>query len=221
MVDAVAAAFFQAQMKSPENKVCQDGGDHKAEWASVSHGIYICIMAAGVHRSLGVKTSFVQSTNLDSWRPLHLKMMELGGNARFAEFMRAHGVPEDMPIREKYNTRAAAWYRKNLRAEAEGAELPEPLPEGTGHLPETSGCSNSSGEAVLNKVFSSHPAFANEARAVAAVAAKSFLATADDCDGCGEGGASYCKLFCAGLSSALLVAKNAVVPPKEFLLRVT
>jgi hypothetical protein len=213
MVDAVAAAFFKAQMESPENNICMDGGDHKAEWASVSHGTYICIGAAGVHRSLGVKTSFVQSTNLDSWRPSHLKMMELGGNARFAEFMRAHGVPEDMPIREKYSTRAAAWYRKSLRAEAEGTELPEPLPEGTGHLPaeETLGRSNSSGEAVLDQVFSSHPAVAGEARAVAVVATKPLVAAADDCGDCSEGSASCCKRVCDGLSSALAVAKKAVV----------
>lgn len=49
--------------------------------------------------------------------------------------MESQGIPEDMPIREKYSTKAAAWYRKNLRAEAEGTEAPEPLESGTGCLP--------------------------------------------------------------------------------------
>merc|ERR1711971_111102 len=49
--------------------------------------------------------------------------------------MRDHNVPEDMPIRKKYLTRAAEWYRENLLAEAEGRSGPVPLELGTGHLP--------------------------------------------------------------------------------------
>jgi hypothetical protein len=98
---------------------------------------------------MGVRTSFVQSTAMDAWKPLHLRMMELGGNRRFNDFLRQHGIPEGMPLREKYATRAAAWYRRNLRAEAEGSDAPEPLAENTGHLPEAE-CATS---AVLDRVF--------------------------------------------------------------------
>jgi ADP-ribosylation factor GTPase-activating protein 1 len=146
-----APDFFSAQLEEdPANRVCCDGGSGCAEWASVSHGIYLSIGAAGVHRSMGVRQSFVQSPFMDAWKPLHLRMMELGGNSRFNNFLREHNIPEDMPIREKYGTRAAAWYRRNLRAEAEGTELPEPLPEGTGHLPERDALPS---DAILNKVF--------------------------------------------------------------------
>jgi len=79
-------------------------------------------------------------------------MMELGGNRRFNEFMAEQGIPVDMPIREKYRTRAAKWYRENLAALAEGLEPPAPLPQGTGHLPVDSACS--SGELMMDKVFS-------------------------------------------------------------------
>jgi ADP-ribosylation factor GTPase-activating protein 1 len=134
MVDPVAAEFFERQWEDAHNKTCLDSGASEPRWASVPHGIYISIGASGVHRSLGVKVSFVQSTTMDSWKPLHLRMMELGGNHRFQAFLDEHGVPRDMPIREKYQTRAAAWYRENLRAEAEGTTLPTPLEPGTGHL---------------------------------------------------------------------------------------
>merc|ERR1719324_497398 len=81
--------------------------------------------------------------------------MELGGNRRFNEFLKAQGVPEDMPIREKYSTRAAQWYRENLRAEAEESELPASLPPGTGHLPAHG--SSSSTQQVLDQVFAKAP----------------------------------------------------------------
>lgn len=155
--DPAAANFFQQQQtQDPSNATCCDRGEsHRADWASVSHGIYISIEASGIHRSLGVKMSFVLSTTMDSWKPVHLRMMELGGNKRFQDFMREQGVPEDMPLRRKYSTRAAAWYRENLRAEAEGLELPAPLNPGTGHLM-MDGVSTVH-QALLDEVFASAP----------------------------------------------------------------
>mmetsp|Transcript_109731 Transcript_109731/g.261575 ORF Transcript_109731/g.261575 Transcript_109731/m.261575 type:complete len:230 (+) Transcript_109731:79-768(+) len=135
MVDPSVHAFFDEHLRRSANQTCCDGGGVAPCWASVSHGTYISIEASGIHRSLGVATSFVQSLYLDAWKPVHLKMMELGGNERFQKFMEAQGVPEDMPIREKYSTRAAKWYREALRAEAEGQPLPAPLAPGSGPLP--------------------------------------------------------------------------------------
>jgi ADP-ribosylation factor GTPase-activating protein 1 len=154
-VDPEAADFFRRQMVDPENTVCCDSGAVEATWVSISHGIYLSIGAAGLHRSLGVNVSFVQSTIMDSWKPKHLKMMELGGNRRFNDFLREHGIPLDMPVREKYSTRAAEWYRRNLRALAEGSEPLAPLPHGTGHLP-MEACSSSMRH-VLDEVFAESP----------------------------------------------------------------
>lgn len=154
VVDPMASEFFGKHVDDPENGICCDCGTKGASWASISHGIYLSIGAAGLHRSLGVKVSFVQSTTMDSWRPVHLRMMELGGNRRFHTFLREQGIPEDMPIRDKYSTRAAEWYRKNLKALAEESELPMPLPPGTGHLPAspTSPVSH-----VLDQVYAAAP----------------------------------------------------------------
>ena len=153
-VDPVACQFFQRhQASDPANSICCDCEGRKAEWASVSHGTYISIEASGIHRSLGVKTSFVLSTTLDSWKGVHLRMMELGGNRRFQEFMRQH-VPEDMPLRKKYLTRAAEWYRQNLKAEAEGSTPPAPIEPGTGHWPIEG---TSSQEEILDRVFAAAP----------------------------------------------------------------
>lgn len=151
-VDPQAAEFFNRQMDDLDNRMCCDCGTAGATWVSIQHGIYLSIGAAGLHRSLGVKVSFVQSTTMDSWKPIHLKMMELGGNRRFNDFMKEQGIPADMPIREKYSTRAAAWYRENLKALAEGKEPLAPLPAGTG-LEAADPTSPSDTRQLLDQVF--------------------------------------------------------------------
>lgn len=82
-------------------------------------------------------------------------MMQLGGNRRFNEFMKEHGIPQDMPTREKYATRAAKWYRENLKALATDSAPPEALPAGTGHLPAEG--PQSSAQHVLDQVFAEAP----------------------------------------------------------------
>merc|ERR1719247_693781 len=115
-MDEGTKAFFRSQQQDRANQKCIDDGSPNPQWASVSHGCYISLESSGVHRSLGVHVSFVRSTTMDTWKPLQLKLMELGGNQRLKDFFKQHNIPEDMPIKQKYNTRAAEWYRKNLRA---------------------------------------------------------------------------------------------------------
>mmetsp|Transcript_55593 Transcript_55593/g.107236 ORF Transcript_55593/g.107236 Transcript_55593/m.107236 type:complete len:239 (+) Transcript_55593:65-781(+) len=158
MVDADTADFFGKQQEDTENRICCDSGTACPQWASVSHGIYISIEASGVHRSLGVAVSSVQSTTMDSWKPIHRRMMELGGNSRFKNFLREQGIPDSMPIRQKYNTRAAEWYRQHLRALAEGAKSPEPLPPNTGHLPQSG--ESSPEQLMLDKLYEGRGAVA-------------------------------------------------------------
>jgi len=96
VADDIAEEFFSRQREDPANRTCCDGGSAEPLWASVSHGCYISLESSGVHRSLGVHISFVRSTTMDSWKPVQLRMMELGGNRRFNEFLKDHGVPLDM-----------------------------------------------------------------------------------------------------------------------------
>eukprot|EP00401_Gymnodinium_catenatum_P041821 CAMPEP_0117598692 /NCGR_PEP_ID=MMETSP0784-20121206/75541_1 /TAXON_ID=39447 /ORGANISM="" /LENGTH=406 /DNA_ID=CAMNT_0005401177 /DNA_START=22 /DNA_END=1243 /DNA_ORIENTATION=+ len=134
-MDEATVVFFRRLQEDPENQTCMDLGSAHPQWASVSHGCFISLESSGVHRGLGVHISFVRSTTMDSWKPIQLKQMELGGNRRLKAFFRQHNIPDDMPIAQKYNTKAAEWYRKNLRALVDNTAPPPALPEGTGHLP--------------------------------------------------------------------------------------
>ncbi len=40
-----------------------------SSWVSVNNGILICMECSGIHRSFGVKASFVRSITMDSWSP--------------------------------------------------------------------------------------------------------------------------------------------------------
>src|SRR4051812_6763649 len=42
-------------------QICVDCNRPSPQWASVSHGTYLCIQCSGIHRSLGVHISFVRS----------------------------------------------------------------------------------------------------------------------------------------------------------------
>ena len=103
-----------------ENRSCADCGGSNPEWASISHGMLICLRCSGRHRGLGTHVSFVRSLKLDVLSPEDIDFIRKGGNAAFKEF-----VPADWHKkrwREKkdlYESKAFAAYRQELRESVE------------------------------------------------------------------------------------------------------
>ena len=64
---AEALALLNSYLALPGNGLCGDCSSPAVTWASQSTHILICALCAGVHRSLGVEHSFVQSLTLDKW----------------------------------------------------------------------------------------------------------------------------------------------------------
>jgi hypothetical protein len=73
---------IEALCKTPPNNMCNDCNQPGTRWASVNHGVFVCIRCSGIHRSLGTHISKVKSTNMDKWTQSEIRLMELIGNRR-------------------------------------------------------------------------------------------------------------------------------------------
>ena len=115
--DGGAAAF----LRIPGNEVCIDCNAPRPTWASLSLGCALCISCAGLHRGLGVQTSYVRSLALDDLsREEAATLRRSGGNASLIAFARDLDAvttweaisPADR--RFWYTTSAADVYRRRL-----------------------------------------------------------------------------------------------------------
>lgn len=121
-------SVFRQLLLDRDNSRCFDCYHSVAQWASVSHGIFLCLECSGQHKSLGTHISFVRSINMDLWSPIQLHIMQIGGNRRFREFLNSYELPTSYDIMDRYYTRASDYYRQLLKAESEGRRLHFPPP---------------------------------------------------------------------------------------------
>jgi len=86
---ALSPASLEHLWDEDSNRICADCRTPHPEWASITHGILICIACSGIHRSLGVQKSKVRSLLLDYWEPEQREILGKIGNRRSWEIFEA------------------------------------------------------------------------------------------------------------------------------------
>eukprot|EP00466_Bigelowiella_natans_P002178 jgi/Bigna1/144934/aug1.93_g19642 len=122
-----ARKTLQSLLQRNGNEFCADCSSKKCSWASVNLGIFLCTNCAGVHRSMGVHISFVQSITLDTkWKRKWLQTLTSGISNDHQNIEYEYHVPskwykpvEDEPrsYRESY---IKAKYQDKLFRKGEG-----------------------------------------------------------------------------------------------------
>jgi hypothetical protein len=97
------------------NMRCADCDSPRPDWASVSYGIMLCVQCGGRHRSYGVQSSRVKSLDMDSWSHDQILGMLEGGNQQLHGFFDRHQMMDETMTSRRYKTKAALFYRTNLR----------------------------------------------------------------------------------------------------------
>jgi ADP-ribosylation factor GTPase-activating protein 2/3 len=101
-------AILEKLRTLPDNNKCLDCEKKNPKWASVYLGIFLCLDCAGKHREYSIKYSFVRSLTLDGWSKRQITFLEIGGNAKAAEYFRKNGLkaPIDYKsqVSQKYQT---------------------------------------------------------------------------------------------------------------------
>ncbi|KAL0236786.1 hypothetical protein PCE1_000183 [Barthelona sp. PCE] len=116
--------------KKPGNSQCSDCLAKAPSWCSYSHGVFLCLACAGVHRGLGPNNSRVRSSTLDDWDLESVRNMSRNGNIIVNSKFEALLPPnfqrpknqEDMAkfIYDKYVTRK--WYSDDVNLQNQRME---------------------------------------------------------------------------------------------------
>ena len=111
-----------------DNKKCFDCENQPARWTSLNNGIYLCHECSEEHKNIEPGLSIIKSINLEQWTKNQLNIMKVGGNKKLKTFLGENNIPQNIDKKTLYNSKVMVYYRKQLKAQAEGELLLEQLP---------------------------------------------------------------------------------------------
>jgi len=102
-------------LRASGNHLCADCGSPDSSWASVTHGVFLCIVCSDVHRSVGTHVTKMKGcTGTYLWGPDELEKMRTVGNRRADDIYGSRKVSPDASkelkqrfVIDKYTQKAA------------------------------------------------------------------------------------------------------------------
>jgi hypothetical protein len=129
MVSRQTSIEIFAKLKSDsDNLLCFECRSSDTSYASLSLSVFLCPSCAETHMNLGVDISFVRSLEQETWSIKQLKLLSVGGNRAFREFLATYSIPDDLSIETKYRLVAVQYYRESLLAQGQGLPFTKPPP---------------------------------------------------------------------------------------------
>lgn len=104
------------------NGLCSDCGRQDNTWASVSHGVFICVICSDVHRSVGTHITKVKGcTGTYLWGPDELEKMKSIGNRGAEELYGSKKISPDATKESKQQFVTAKYQNRSFVGEPKSA----------------------------------------------------------------------------------------------------
>lgn len=106
------------------NTSCADCGRQDNTWASVSHGVFICVTCSDVHRSVGTHITKVKGcTGTYLWGPDELQRMQAAGNLHGEEVYGAEKVDPGASKEQKQRYVVEKYEKRLLANKSTGMQV--------------------------------------------------------------------------------------------------
>ena len=122
--------FKQLKIDDSSNQSCFDCNGPHTQYASVPNGTFICGSCADLHKKLlkHPKLSYIKSISMEPWSEEQMIIMALGGNKKMQQHLAKFEILNiddtlEARIVRRVRSRAAEFYRVQLRAKVEGVSF--------------------------------------------------------------------------------------------------
>ena len=108
-------AFLRKLVQEDQfNAFCIDCQRNRSSHCNVFFSTFICAECAQIHHdTYSMNQSYIKQLFSESWDSFQLRMVQVGGNKRFFEFMKEY-EKERESISKKYSSNCANFYRRML-----------------------------------------------------------------------------------------------------------
>jgi hypothetical protein len=120
--------IFRKLKADHDNLLCFECRSSDTSYASLSLSVYLCPSCAETHMNLGVYVSLVRSVEQETWSIKQLRLLSVGGNRAFREFLASYSISDDLSLETKYKLVAVQYYREKLITLSQGLPFTKPPP---------------------------------------------------------------------------------------------